>query len=105
MAKSPALADPPDRSVISRLLNRWAVVDLKPAAHVADPDRAALENLVDASGWIDRLYWQQRSSQGLALKEMLHTAAGRNSRELARLVNIGYGPWDVLDDDKPFWGT
>lgn len=95
----------PAAAVVKRLLDQYATVLLvAEAAHLGSGDREALHHLVDAAGWIDRIYWHQRSDIGWTLKQQLSTAGTQSPAGLDRLLALGFGPWDVFDNDRPFWG-
>jgi hypothetical protein len=74
------------------------------AAHLVDRDSLALRKLIECASWIDRIYWKQRSEGGWRLKQMVADSADADSRELERLIDLNFGPWDSFDNDRPFWG-
>ncbi|NCF14075.1 MAG: Zn-dependent hydrolase [Gammaproteobacteria bacterium] len=53
--------------------------------------------LIDASQIMDDLFWRQ--SFGDNYEEWLDSIADDRTR---RFAELNYGPWDALDDDKPF---
>ena len=63
---------------------------------LSDDQRQMIGLLIDASQIMDRLFWLQ--SYGPA-EELLSSIDDGNKREFAR---INYGPWDRLDNNKPF---
>jgi hypothetical protein len=100
------VSDPPAPSVVRRLLSRYVPTRLAAVSQALHPgDREALRSFVEVAKWIDRIYWRQRSDDGWRFKERLVDSPHEASRELERLLNLGFGPWDVFDDDRPFWGT
>jgi len=91
--------------MIERLLRKYAPVRLDvDVAHLAEGDRRALRLLAESAAWIDRIYWKQRSEGGLRLRERLGRSQKPMARHLQRLLEINFGPWDTLNDDRPFWG-
>jgi len=96
-----AAANGPDQSTLEQLLKRYATVRLEVSTALSSGDRAALDDLVNALRWIDRIYWKQRSDEGWAVKQALSASGDPAARALERLVELGYGPWDVFDDDRP----
>ncbi|MCX2431842.1 dipeptidyl-peptidase 3 family protein [Pedobacter sp. GR22-10] len=59
-------------------------------------DRKILPLLIQAAEIMDELYWKQAYPQRDSL---LATVKDEKTREF---VNINYGPWDRLNNDKPF---
>jgi hypothetical protein len=59
-------------------------------------DRQMLALLIQACDVMNQIYWQQTWPDREAL---LAKAADPDTR---RLVELNYGPWDLLADDKPF---
>ena len=61
--------------------------------------------LVDASRYLEEIYWRQTDPDGLTLYESL--AASKNPRDetLRRYLWINASRFDLLDDNKPFVGT
>lgn len=97
-------ADYPEPALLDRLLRQYATVQLSANIEsLSDGDQRALRHLVEAARWVDRIYWKQRSEIGWALKQRL-SASRHVPSDLRRLVDLGFGPWDVFDNDRPFWG-
>jgi len=61
--------------------------------------------LVDASRYLEEIYWRQIDPDGLTLYEAL--AGSKNPRDemLRRYLWINASRFDLLDDNKPFVGT
>jgi len=64
-----------------------------------------VDKLVDASRYLEEIYWRQIDPDGLTLYESL--AASKNSRDetLRRYLWINASRFDLLDDNKPFVGS
>jgi hypothetical protein len=65
-------------------------------SRLSDHERRMLPLLIDAAAAIDTMYRQQYYP---ALDSLLSTLTDSATR---RFVEINYGPWDRLDDDRPF---
>jgi hypothetical protein len=65
-------------------------------SRLSDHERRMLPLLVDAAAAIDTMYRQQYYPPLDSLVATLTDSATR------RFVEINYGPWDRLDDDRPF---
>jgi Peptidase family M49 len=59
-------------------------------------ERAMLPLMIRAAGIMDGLYWQQAYGDGEALLRSIADPATR------RFATMNYGPWDRLDDNRPF---
>ena len=66
-------------------------------SHLSDNQKKMIALLIDASQIMDDLFWRQ--SFGDNYEEWLDSIADDRTR---RFAELNYGPWDALDDDKPF---
>lgn len=66
-------------------------------SELSDDQREMIKLLIDASRIMDDLYWKQ--AYGDDYEEWLESISDADSR---RFAELNYGPWDRLDDDKPF---
>ncbi len=64
---------------------------------LSDDQLQMIRLLIDASQIMDDLFWKQ--SYGDGYEEWLDSIA---SVEARRFAELNYGPWDRLDDEKPF---
>ena len=64
---------------------------------LSDDQKQMVTLLIDASQIMDDLFWRQ--SFGDNYEEWLNSIADDRTR---RFAELNYGPWDALDDDKPF---
>jgi hypothetical protein len=65
--------------------------------HLSDDQLEMIRILIDASKIMDGLFWKQ--SFGEDHVEWLEGIADADAR---RFAELNYGPWDRLDDEKPF---
>ena len=65
--------------------------------HLSDDQKQMLVLLIDAAQIMDDLFWRQ--SYGDDYESWLDSIADDRER---RFAELNYGPWDALDDDKPF---
>ena len=65
--------------------------------HLSEDQRQMLVLLIEASKIMDDLFWRQ--SFGDNYREWLDSIEDDRAR---RFAELNYGPWDALDDDKPF---
>ena len=64
---------------------------------LSDNQRDMIRVLIEASDIMDDLYWRQ--AYGDDYKSWLETLEAADTR---RFAELNYGPWDRLDDDRPF---
>jgi hypothetical protein len=64
-----------------------------------------VEKLVDASRYLEEIYWRQIDPDGLTLYESLAGSKNPNDETLRRYIWINASRFDLLDDNKPFVGT
>ena len=75
------------------------------ARKLPEQDRVMLKHLIAASQQIDEIFWRQSYSKAVEIRDRLKAAKDPTSRLLLRLVMINAGPFDRLEDFKPFYGT
>jgi hypothetical protein len=66
-------------------------------SHLSDEQKQMIALLIDASRIMDDLFWRQSFGDDYA--SWLDSIADPRAR---RFAELNYGPWDALDDDKPF---
>lgn len=95
----------PPQAQIQRCLARHAPAEIAPdLSQLGKRAMSMTRKLVEAADAIDRIYWQQVSEQGLATLAAIERRTEPEARDLATLVRINYGPWNRMDDDRPFLG-
>lgn len=96
----------PDRQTIARLLSQYVPVRLEvDTRHLEEGDRLALAKLIEPASWANPIFWKQHSAEGWNLRQSLSNVSGQPARELERLMDLNFGPWDVFNSGQPFWGT
>ncbi|MBT8081959.1 MAG: Zn-dependent hydrolase [Gammaproteobacteria bacterium] len=65
--------------------------------HLSDEQKSMVVLLIEASRIMDDLFWRQ--SYGDDYKTWLASIGDERTR---RFAELNYGPWDALDDDRPF---
>ncbi|MCO4761657.1 MAG: hypothetical protein KC502_09150 [Myxococcales bacterium] len=89
-------------------LVRYPAVRLTVPGRIPDDVVGMLPHLRRAADAIDRVYWQQSSASGVALRAALKRAKRLGAHDLAKLflemLELHYGPWDRHHDDDPFLG-
>ncbi len=65
--------------------------------HLSEDQRRMIGLLIDASVIMDDLFWRQAFGD-----DYLAWLASLKDEKTRRFAELNYGPWDRLDDDKPF---
>jgi hypothetical protein len=71
---------------------------------LGDRDRRALRKIVEASLYMDEIFLRQVSPQNPEWLARLESSEAAEDRELLHLFRIMCGPWDRLDEHRPFMG-
>jgi hypothetical protein len=66
-------------------------------------DKQLLKKLIEASAYLDTIFWLQTSKEGLRLRDSL--AALESGGKLLRLLNRNAGPYELLNDNAVFMGN
>ncbi|MGO9126728.1 MAG: dipeptidyl-peptidase 3 family protein [Terriglobales bacterium] len=64
-----------------------------------------VEKLVDASRYLEQIYWRQIDPDGLTLYQLLAGSKDPRDMKLRRYLRINASRFDLLDENKPFVGT
>jgi len=64
-----------------------------------------VDKLVDASSYLEQIYWRQMDPDGLTLYESLASSQNSQDEMLRRYLWINASRFDLLDDNQPFVGT
>jgi hypothetical protein len=70
-----------------------------------DEQKQVLQKFVEAAKLIDTIFWKQASYVGLSLRKKLSNSTDQKDRDFLHYLKINYGPYDRLDENKPFMGT
>jgi hypothetical protein len=70
-----------------------------------DEQKQVLEKLVMAAKVIDKIFWKQASHVGLEVMQDFENADHPAAKDFVRYLTINFGPFDRLDENKPFIGT
>jgi hypothetical protein len=70
-----------------------------------EEQKEVLEKLVLAAKAIDNIFWKQASHVGLEILQDFENADHPAAEDFVRYLKINFGPYDRLDENKPFIGT
>jgi len=74
-------------------------------SRLSPKEQHMIDKLVDASHWLDSIYWRQIDPEGLKIYQTLVTSSDPQAQKVARLLFINGSRWDLVNDNKPFLGT
>jgi hypothetical protein len=69
-----------------------------------DNERQVVQKLIEASKFIDEIYWLQVSEGNPSLRDQLSKGTSPLERAAYEYFLINRGPWDRLKEDEPFIG-
>ena len=64
-----------------------------------------IDKLVEASRYLDDIFWRQSDPAGLELYQRVEKSQSTKDTELRRFLMINGGRFDLTNDNKPFVGT
>jgi hypothetical protein len=68
-------------------------------------ERELVEKLVDASRYLEEIYWRQSDPEALSLYQSLSGNTDPNDEKVRRYLWINASRFDLIDENKPFVGT
>jgi hypothetical protein len=103
--KRPVSTTPEAEPDLSDRLKKWQVVRMPfNATSLSARERKLIEKLVDASRYLDDIFWRQSDPEALTLYERLRGSTNPRDIELRRMLMINASRFDLLDGNKPFVG-
>ena len=70
-----------------------------------DKEQQMVYKLVEASRYLEAIYWRQSDPQGLALLKRISGCNQVQNQKLRRFLTINGSRYDLLENNKPFVGT
>jgi hypothetical protein len=75
------------------------------SAGLTAQEKKLVDKLVDATRYLEDIYWRQSDPEGLKLYLSLEGSTNPKDVELRRYLRINGSRFDLIDDNKPFVGT
>jgi hypothetical protein len=72
---------------------------------LTDREQKLVEKLVDASRYLEEIFWRQLDPDGLTLYQSLAGSKDAKDEPLRRYLWINASRFDLIDNNKPFVGT
>ncbi len=107
-APSPAaaMAAGADQAKLDAILAKWQRVEMPfHPQKLTVRERRMVAKLVEATHYLEDIYWRQSDPGGLELLESLKGKTDPKSVALRRLLMIYGSRYDLLDDNQPFVGS
>jgi Peptidase family M49 len=87
-------------SDLDQRLAKWQTVKMPfNSSGLSSRERQMIEKLVEASQYLDQIFWRQSDPEGLALYK------SSQDPKLRRLLMIHGSRFDLIDENRPFAGT
>ncbi|HZU45404.1 MAG TPA: Zn-dependent hydrolase [Terriglobales bacterium] len=91
---------------LDQRLAKWRPVKMPFNASALTPkERSLVDKLVEASHYIEDIFWRQSDPEGLDLYLRLKGSTNPEDEKLRHLIFINGGRFDLLEDNQPFVGT
>jgi hypothetical protein len=74
-------------------------------SHLTDNQKMLVKKLVEAGMLADKIFWQQSNHDAIPTRDSLIHEEGEEAEVMLKYVNINYGPYDVIYDQKRFVGS
>ena len=95
-----------DEKTIDTYLAQYAPYEMKfDASQYSRKDKVILKKLVQASEYLDTIYWLQTSTYGMKLRDsLMKLKHDEHAQKLLTLVVRNAGPFELLNDNVAFMG-
>ncbi|MBZ5516315.1 MAG: Zn-dependent hydrolase [Acidobacteriia bacterium] len=91
---------------LDQRLAKWRQVEMPfDSARLNAHERQLVEKLVEASQYLDDIYWRQSDPEALDLYKSLAGKSDIRDQGLRRFLMINGSRFDLLDENRPFVGT
>jgi hypothetical protein len=67
-------------------------------------EQKALAKMIEASKQMDEIFWRQASHDALRLRQQLDKSVSPSDKDLLHCLKIHYGPYDRINEFRPFIG-
>jgi hypothetical protein len=95
-----------EEAMLKETITKFVPVDIKyDQSLLNDKEKIVLKKLYNASKLIDSIYLDQVYSKNIQIKAGLMKKDDEKSKLQLELFDIMFGPFNRLEDDKPFMGT
>ena len=97
---------PPATGDVARQLGKFRKVPMSAStAGLSTREKQLVQKLVDASRYLESIYWRQSDKEGLALYQGLAGCTSKSDQNLRHYILINGSRYDLLEENKPFVGS
>ncbi len=94
-----------ERAVLETMRDQFAVVEMEvDTSFLTDEERAVINKLNEVGDLMSEIYLVQRSPYNPTWRAELAASDVENKALLLDLFDLHFGPWDTLDNNRPFYG-
>lgn len=90
---------------LSARLAKYKTVRMPLTERLTPRERQMLDKLVEASNYLEQIYWRQSDPEAVALYRQLESSRYPQDEKLRRFLFINAGRYDLIDENRPFIGT
>ncbi len=91
---------------LAERLARWKRVEMPFSMEaLSRRQKTLITEMIAACRDLENIYWRQSAPQDIALWNSLRRSADARERDVARLIWINGGRWDLVDENRPFIGS
>src|SRR5215212_10267746 len=96
--------DPPNENITAQLAKFRPVEMPAATAGLSAKEKRLVQKLVDASRYLESIYWRQSDRKALDLYKGLAGCTSQSDRDLRHFLRINGSRYDLLEENKPFIG-
>jgi Peptidase family M49 len=90
---------------IEKRIAQFAPTPMKPdTSALSEEDRQVLGKLVEAAKYMNEIFLRQAWTGNPEMRQSLSQLQGKDAEAARQYFDINFGPWDRLDERKPFLG-
>jgi len=105
-AKSKKMEKSVDLSLIRKRIKEFAPVRIKPdLSNLDEREQKVIRLLIEAGKLADEIFWTQTSPDAIQVRDSLARLKNKEAKEILSLVNIFYGPYDIIEGGRRFVGS
>ena len=105
-AKDKKMGKSVDMSFVCQRLREFASITIKPnLSNLTEREQKVVRLLIEAGKLADEIFWKQTSPDAIAVRDSLGKLTSKEAKEILALVNIFYGPYDLVEGGKRFVGS
>lgn len=96
----------PKMQALRKKIDQYAKTEIKYDHDLLnDNEKLVLKKLYEAAKEIDELFLEQVYSKNFEIRDLLSKSEDPMDKLTLEYFNINFGPFDRLDNNKPFWGS